>query len=219
MYKRVLMKKLFIIISMLSDDRVSYNAAQNIISKVIHQDTSFINDIRYKPDYMELYEDFTQDLYLLSDGDKKIIVDNLVKEFYLMIEYEGKAYDTSLPYRERQRSKYQAVLKSLTIKVLLIYIEDGISIKDEFNAFKNDYKKYAENLGIICDFLEAEDKEGLMSALEYRAKEAEKLIGRYKIFDISDTELRSMYEYDQRFTCVSSIPKEIEIAFGLAEVV
>lgn len=115
-----------------------------------------------------------------------------------MLDYNDKGYNSSLTFRERDLARYNSTIKSVTIWVLLAYLGEGRSLKNEFAYFKKDYKAYAsKHLGVIAKMLDTSDTADLESEVQNRITAAQGLMEKYQELLITDIDLRTAWENDK----------------------
>lgn len=222
MNKKALVRSIYMLCCILSDSDVPYNKAKEIIYRAINNDFSFIGMLPADAldHFLSLHSHILEYLISLNENDKKVIVNNTIKELYLMLQYLNQI-NTEKDQRKRELAKYNSTLKSATIIVLLTYIEDGISLKDEFNSFKDEYKKYAtEFIGPLAKLIDSENFEEARNLLINRNAEAYKISSRYSFVDITD--LRTAWEDDEIYKIKSSpmsIKEQDQFQFKAAKAV
>lgn len=209
MSKKALIKSIYILCCILSDNKVPYNKAKEIIYKSINNDFSFIGMLPSEGSehFLSLHAHILEHISILNDTDKNVIVNNIVKELYLMVQYLNEI-NTEKDQRKRELAKYNSTLKSATIIVLLTYIEEGVSLKDEFNLFKEEYKKYAaEFIGPLAKLIDCGKFDEASNLLIDRKASAYKITNRYSFVDSVD--LRTVWEDDETYR-LTSAPMSVE---------
>lgn len=199
MEKKILINCIYILCCELAEKKVPFSKGQEILLMALNNDLAFLGIIpkEASENFTDIHLDIQEHLNLISDGDKKIIVENLLKEVYLMVDYLEKSYNYSLTFRERDIARYFSNLKNVAIGVLITFLEEGRSLKNEFKDFKKDYNKYAsQHIGVIAKILDS-NKSGLDKAIINRKFAAKELIYKYKSLSITDTNLRSIWENDK----------------------
>lgn len=194
MTRQSVINNMFIVITLLNQNKVKYGEACNIVESILNNNKVMIKN----KDISEEINVLCKGTNLLSDNDKIIIKDSLLKEWYLMEQYLTKLEDKTASYVERERSNYNYVIKDILIRVLMTYLLKDINVKKEYLAFKNDYREYSKHLKNIADILDTNNKKvidtQLKKALEDRKAAAKCIIEKYKLIPIYETDLRSVVE-------------------------
>lgn len=200
MEKKTLINYIYILCCELAEKNIPFGKGKELMTKALNNDLSFLEIIpdEVSESFTELHIHIQDELHKITDNDKKIIVENLLKETYLMLDYNDKGYNSSLTFRERDLARYNSTIKSVTIWVLLAYLGEGRSLKNEFASFKEDYKAYAsKHLGVIAKMLDTSDTGDLESEVQNRITAAQGLIEKYQELLITDMELRTAWENDK----------------------
>lgn len=194
MTKQSVINNMFLLITLLSENKVKYGEACNIVESILNNNKVLIKN----KDISEEVNLLSKNIELLSDDDKRIIKDSLLKEWYLMEQYLTKLEDKTASYVERERNHYMYVVKDVLIRVLMSYLLKGVNVKKEYLAFMNDYKNYSKYLKNIADILDTNNKKAidtqLKKALEDRKHAAQCIIEKYSSIPIYETDLRSILE-------------------------
>lgn len=216
MNKKTLVRNIYVLCCHLSDEGVPYGKAREIIYKALNDDFSFIGLLpkHIGEDFLSLHQHIQEFLEILSEDDKRLIVNNVLKELYLMVQYLEKI-EKEKSLRKRELAKYNSSLKSATIVILLTYLEDGKSFQNEFNVFKVEYKKYASDfIGPLVKLIESKQTEQAESLLIERKAEAYKIASKYSFID--EVDMRTVYEDDEVYnrTIISMTEEELK-AFNM----
>lgn len=200
MEKKILVNYIYTLCCELAEKRIPFGKGQELMLKALNNDLSFLEIIpeEISESFTDLHVYIQDDLHQITDNDKKIIVENLLKETYLMLDYNDKGYNYSLTFRERDLARYNSTIKSAIIWVLMAYLGEGRSLKKELASFKDDYKTYAsKHVGVIAKMLDTSDKEVLESEIQKRITAAQGLIEKYHELLITDMDLRTAWENDK----------------------
>jgi hypothetical protein len=221
MKKDTLVFYLYIICCDLAEKNIPYKKAQEIMFQTVEGDIDVLDDLPeiISHSYSSTFAHINLDLEILTPQDKKIIVENLLKDTYLMISYIDKTYNSALSYIERERERYNLILKQVTISVLMDYIGKGENNKSVYNSFKEEYTKYCKaHIAKIAKMLDSKAA-GIEQALKESQDAATDIANRYPSLNITSHDLRTVYETDLYFKN-NNIPmtKEEQEMFNLVAV-
>jgi len=182
----------------MSDLNISYKKAYSLLGSVLNGNK--MKSKHMKGDFEEL-ADLLLSNNILEVNEKDIILNNLLKECFFMMQYRDQSEDKNTNYIDRDKAKHKLVSKEILIRVLISYLGYGQNLKADYKSFLLDYQGYFANIKMIDDILDSNDEEVkhfLKGLLQQRTEAAELLIEKYKSLNVSDMELRSVLE-DEMF--------------------
>jgi hypothetical protein len=198
MTKRVLMNQLFIMVCAVVENKdTPYKLGVKLLEKALNNDMSYLDELpdSVSNDFTEMHQDIYYMFNLLNEKERKMIIENIYKETYLMLQNVDKAYNEKLPYVERARAKYTATVKQILVNVIMAYIGEGVSLKPQYESFQSDYENYAKvHMGPISKIADSQNRLGLKETIVRREAEADLLIEKYRNLNLTKSDLRTPLE-------------------------
>jgi hypothetical protein len=189
----------YLFINICNGKEIPYNLVIRELKSMFDRGETSLSDIDY------FIPEIAKNLYEAKESflaEKWVVITtSLVKELYSMTSYLRRTMDKSLSYKQRSEKKRDKIYKQITIEVLFKYLVEDVNLKNEFATFKEDYQKYFDlTIGVIDNLLENDaDNEIINEAIEQRKIQAEKLSNLYPMFELQESELRSVYEDEKIF--------------------
>lgn len=199
MKKDIVIYNVYIICCAMAEKNVPFKKAQEIMFQALEGDMDVLEilPVAITDNFTSVYADINMELDKLTPQDKKICVENLLKDTYLMLSYVDKTYDTSLPYIERERGKYNLILKQVTLSVFIDYLGKGENNKIAYNCFKEDYTKYCQkHIVKIAKMLDSKQTAGIEEAEREREAAANYIIDKYQRLKVCSIDFRTVHEDD-----------------------
>lgn len=199
--------------------KVKLNTARKFLENMMQYNSISIPEevIEDKDILVKINEAFIEGTNLFTDQEKKLIIDNYLREIYSKAYNNDRAWDNTLSYVKRQEHHLMSIKNEAKVILLSKYIRDNKNIKNEYENFSKDLfacSSHYKTISIIADDIQIngyknELKEVLKKAIAERKRNAKELYNKYgKLFSFTEVDLSSIVESEMFFNRNISNNKE-----------